>query len=364
MSSTARRQKTAKPNENSRDDSITASARIAIAELESRACRDLTLARLTLGLFNAISYFDSAVLFPGYKWHLHDVNAFPAPLKSHVRNLVKLGQGQVTWLKNLLDSQAVIEGAVHKIRWSSPAGKRWRKIAARIREQNPVRDTEYERQPSDRPPLSSIGILPDLIGQPLTDRTIRVIEGFKPSVIEVLSDRESSTLQWAPGSVRIQLRPDGYSVQSIDFLITVARSTLQPREIHGELQDYFETGTEGVLWSLNDDENFGYDALKIIQEGDHLTILDSLGKEIWSGTIQCDHKSGYRSYPMNPKHGQPCALGYWIHWTQKGFKPDDWARFFVRPGFDRLRGILVRKSDWLPAKPEPKPTTHQTPRDN
>jgi hypothetical protein len=31
-------------------------------------------------------------------------------------------------------------------------------------------------------------------------------------------------------------------------------------------------------------------------------------------------------YPLNPKYGQPLSLGHWVHWTEKGFKPDEWGR--------------------------------------
>ena len=115
------------------------------------------------------------------------------------------------------------------------------------------------------------------------------------------------------------------------------------RRFEGELIDFFETGTEGVIWMLEDDRGIGREALEPICEGDRLTILDQLGNELWRGIIRCDKKIGLRPYPLNPQYGQQCALGHWVHWIQHGFKPDDWAKFFIRPDHDRLRGVLVRK---------------------
>jgi hypothetical protein len=88
----------------------------------------------------------------------------------------------------------------------------------------------------------------------------------------------------------------------------------------GVLYGWFETGTEGVVWSLIEDGKEGYEGLKIIDEKyDHLVVYGEDGKKLWSGKIKPDYKNGWRRYPLNPKFGQPCALGMWIHWTQKGW---------------------------------------------
>lgn len=47
-------------------------------------------------------------------------------------------------------------------------------------------------------------------------------------------------------------------------------------EIRGELVDWFETGLEGVVWVIEPDGAVGLD-LKVIHEGDHLTIIDHAG---------------------------------------------------------------------------------------
>lgn len=61
---------------------------------------------------------------------------------------------------------------------------------------------------------------------------------------------------------------------------------------------------------------------------DHLKIYKSDGTVAFDGIIDQDHKAGWTEFPRNPGHGQPSALGYWIHWTQKDWNPDDWAALF------------------------------------
>ena len=91
---------------------------------------------------------------------------------------------------------------------------------------------------------------------------------------------------------------------------------------------------------VEDDCRHGREALEMICEGDHLTITDQLGAILWRGTIRCDKETGLRPHPLNVQYSQQCALGCWVHWIQKGFEPDEWAKFFMRADNDRLRGIL------------------------
>ncbi len=114
---------------------------------------------------------------------------------------------------------------------------------------------------------------------------------------------------------------------------------------HGELDGYFETGTEGFIWSLHEDGKSGYDGLVIIEAGDRLTVYGEDGRTpLFDGIVHPDYEIGYRPHFAGADHGQPCALGLWIHWTQKGWQPDDWARLFVREGRPSLRAKLVRRA--------------------
>jgi hypothetical protein len=65
-------------------------------------------------------------------------------------------------------------------------------------------------------------------------------------------------------------------------------------------------------------------------EGDHLTVYHDNGTVAFQGEIETDRQVGWREYPKNPGRGQPCALGFWVHWTQRGWQPDDWAELFMR----------------------------------
>ena len=55
--------------------------------------------------------------------------------------------------------------------------------------------------------------------------------------------------------------------------------------ITGVLDAYFETGTEGVIWSVYEDGKTGYDGLNCLHTGDHLTIYDKKDRNNTYGTV-------------------------------------------------------------------------------
>ncbi|MBU6415107.1 hypothetical protein KGQ34_02610 [Patescibacteria group bacterium] len=100
-------------------------------------------------------------------------------------------------------------------------------------------------------------------------------------------------------------------------------------KVSGVLCPYFETGCEGIVWSVIKDGKESYDNLYTIRQGDLFTVYGENDEILFDGEIICDFQAGWTAYPNDPfGHGQPSALGYWIHWTQHGWQPDDWAKLF------------------------------------
>lgn len=112
----------------------------------------------------------------------------------------------------------------------------------------------------------------------------------------------------------------------------------------GVLNGYFETGCEGMMWALLKDGDEGCESFVFIKAGDYLTIFNQDGTVMYEGEIIPDYKTGWQEFPLNPGFGQPAALDCWIHWTQKGWNPDDWASLFIRKKQEPyLRAELIRK---------------------
>jgi hypothetical protein len=199
-------------------------------------------------------------------------------------------------------------------------------------------------QPNSVKPIKTYDLLRELRGKPLTDGVILMTKPINSCVLQIVPQNASLNSTWNPGALTIRLNDDGYTIQSITLAleIPIQCHSTGSRTVRGDLVDYFETGTEGVIWTVDDECLHGREAMEVICEGDHLTVLDPMGLVVWKGVIRCDKKVGRRPYPINPKYGQQCALGHWIHWVQKGFKPDAWAEFFIRAEYDRFQGILVR----------------------
>ena len=92
---------------------------------------------------------------------------------------------------------------------------------------------------------------------------------------------------------------------------------------------FFETGTEGLLWAVQNPSRPGYDGLVLIEPGDIVTIKNAQGEVLFEGTINPDRATGAIPRYEGDQFKQPTALGYWIHWTQQGWTPDAWAELFL-----------------------------------
>ena len=134
----------------------------------------------------------------------------------------------------------------------------------------------------------------------------------------------------------------GKTAEEAKYNALQAFKNRQKLEIKGDLDPYFETGTEGIIWIVYEDGKKGYDGLHALHPLDQLTIYGEKGEILFNEKIFPDWKAGWAEYPRNPGHGQPAALGCWIHWTQIGWEPDKWASFFLRKkGESVLKAKLV-----------------------
>ena len=122
------------------------------------------------------------------------------------------------------------------------------------------------------------------------------------------------------------------------------KNKLPVEHYKGVLEIWFdEPMTEGIVWTLKKDGEEGYNAQKVIRADDYLKVYGEGGKIIFEGFINPDYKIGWQKYPHNPDRGQPGALNHRIHWTQKGWQPDDWAKLFMRErGEPLLRAELLQ----------------------
>ena len=115
------------------------------------------------------------------------------------------------------------------------------------------------------------------------------------------------------------------------------------KQIKGTLHAFWETGTEGVYWAIQDfdfmsepnewqksmgvDKAWDYGGLNILKNGDWLVIIDPEGKMVWGGIIDLDH--------LIDKYGS-----FWVHGMPNNFDRDLWYNIFVR---EKHTGILIKQ---------------------
>ncbi|ATC65164.1 hypothetical protein CMV30_15050 [Nibricoccus aquaticus] len=317
----------------------------AICALERESAKCIEIAELVCWLFDVTLGSRPDPILCNRTFRLGDVTRLPRRLQNHAKNYVRWIIRDSLLIGEVITAKYKVIAHIVRLRKKSEFGKRRRRIVKTLqRERVPQQD---EAESSEE--LTSVDILTDEIACPLSPRTLRKIRAFNPRQIQILDAGARYRMVTLKGTVTIRLMRDGYSISSVTIALPVEEPPPPAQVIHGKLLDFFETGTEGVIWAIVDDDGEGYSGLHCIDDGDHLTIIALNGDVLWNGGISCDRKSGFQNYPQNPEYGQPQALGRWIHWTQRGFNPDVWARFFIREEGQQLRGILRKRRD-IPRK--------------
>jgi hypothetical protein len=119
-------------------------------------------------------------------------------------------------------------------------------------------------------------------------------------------------------------------------------------EIRGFLEAYFETGTEGVIWSVLDPGLPGYDGLHTLEDGDELHVLDGTGGILWEGVVRLDRYTGRLPRWPGGEPVQQAVLGLWVHGLQEGMDPEAWGRMFTEERRAILRHGVPRRWDSNP----------------
>ncbi len=120
--------------------------------------------------------------------------------------------------------------------------------------------------------------------------------------------------------------------------------------LHAWLDEPEREGLEWVL--LEDGKEKYYEALKIIENGDHLKVYGENGEVLFDGEIIEDRKAGWQEYPNSPGRGQPFAIQFWIYWTQEGWEPDLWASLFLHQYVKGSNGKPLRAELTKKDKPQ------------
>jgi hypothetical protein len=99
------------------------------------------------------------------------------------------------------------------------------------------------------------------------------------------------------------------------------------RQIFGTLDHYFETGTEGSYYSLDDISKTGYDALNTLKNGDYLQIIEN-EIVIWQGEIAENKTINLAQTAYS--YQRQVVNGLIVQWIQDGINPELWHSYFTK----------------------------------
>jgi hypothetical protein len=118
------------------------------------------------------------------------------------------------------------------------------------------------------------------------------------------------------------------------------KKTTQPDPgIKGILEPFCETGTEGIVWSLQDEKHisadgkqWSYDGLNCLEDGDFLKVFNDAARKkvIWQGEIKLKHPPATR----------------FNRGVQDGVDERKWTGMF----FEAKLGTLYKKDVWAKMK--------------
>lgn len=114
------------------------------------------------------------------------------------------------------------------------------------------------------------------------------------------------------------------------------------KEMKGVCFLHSATGTEGGWWAMQEDGfvredgYWRYEGLRLLEEGDDLTVFAEDGSVLWHGIIHKDTETGAIPRQViddgklanHQTWKQQVVDGMWVHWIQKGMDPEAWGKLF------------------------------------
>jgi hypothetical protein len=104
-----------------------------------------------------------------------------------------------------------------------------------------------------------------------------------------------------------------------------------------------------AAWAIQINGTDGYTGLRVLENGDRLTVYTGWGAVLWQGVVDLEYQSGFIQYP-----GLPVGAGFQRIWDQtftgcqRGVPLGQWAAMFMGPQAvprRNLHGTLT----WVPS---------------
>ena len=111
--------------------------------------------------------------------------------------------------------------------------------------------------------------------------------------------------------------------------------------LHGRLEAFMETGSDGHHWAFHEDGKDGHDGLHFLKGGDVLRVFnDAAHKDkTWEGKIDLDLEAERKPNRLTGIPAQWIDTLGTVHGVQKGVAPETWAQMFI----DGKPATLIRK---------------------
>ena len=148
------------------------------------------------------------------------------------------------------------------------------------------------------------------------------------------------------------------------------KKPVKTKIIKGSLDSYFETGTEGVYWSLQEDGKTGYDGLVLLRPDLHIEnmkiyytkaikwvkdkpVPDKTPKLVWEGKLDLITSFKAPSHPYFSQYikqypsgnGQQLSFGgMWVHHLPTNIDLGIWYKIFLNNNRDFIASLEVLDS--------------------